>query len=195
LIFIEIIAKHLLIQFILLEIKVQNQFRRIFYMLSIKKATEADIPLIRDLTMQVWPHTYTPILGPEQVAYMIGLFYSPEALAKQMQDYHHRFIICYNDNKAAGFASYSGYEPGIFKLHKLYVLPELQGMGIGRFMINNIAGELTGEGVRSLRLNVNRYNTSAIGFYEKTGFKHHMEEDIDIGNGYFMNDHVLELEL
>jgi ribosomal protein S18 acetylase RimI-like enzyme len=164
-------------------------------MLSIKNATPDNINEIRELSMQVWPHTYTPILGTEQVAYMIDLFYSPDALQKQMEDYRHRFIICYDDDKAVGFASYSEFGPDIFKLHKLYVLPELQNRGVGRFMINHIANELRSEGVRRLRLNVNRYNESAITFYEKLGFKHHMEEDIDIGNGYFMNDHVLELAL
>jgi diamine N-acetyltransferase len=164
-------------------------------MLSIKNAATNDIPELRELCMQVWPHTYTPILGTEQVAYMIELFYSPDALKKQIEDYHHRFIICYDGSKAVGFASYSEFDPDIFKLHKLYVLPELQNKGIGRFMINHIADELRSEGVRKLRLNVNRYNESAIAFYEKAGFKHHMEEDIDIGNGYFMNDHVLELDL
>jgi len=164
-------------------------------MLSIKKAGIADIQLIRDLTMQVWPHTYTPIVGPEQVAYMIGLFYSPAALKKQMEELHHRFIICYDDQEPVGFASYGAVEPTIFKLHKLYVLPQLQGKGIGMFMINYIACELENEGIRALRLNVNRYNASSIAFYEKTGFKHFIEEDIDIGNGYFMNDHVFELQL
>lgn len=164
-------------------------------MLTIKNADILDIPEVRELAMQVWPHTYTPILGPEQVAYMIDLFYSPEALKKQMEDYHHRFIICYDDEHAVGFASYGEVESGVFKLHKLYVLPEMQERGVGKFMIRHIASELQTEGVKHLRLNVNRYNESAIAFYEKAGFRHHMVEDIDIGNGYFMNDHVLELEL
>ena len=66
-------------------------------MLSIRKAGIAEITLIRELAMQVWPPTYTPIVGPEQVAYMLDLFYSHEALKKQMEEMHHRFIICYDD--------------------------------------------------------------------------------------------------
>ncbi len=164
-------------------------------MVSIKNATISDIPVIRGLAMKVWPPTYTPIVGPQQVAYMLSLFYSPDALTKQMEEHRHRFIICFEDAEAVGFASYSESGPDIFKLHKLYVLTELQGKGIGRFMLDHIAAELKSEGVKILRLNVNRYNAAAIEFYKKTGFKHHTEEDIDIGNGYFMNDHVLELEL
>lgn len=164
-------------------------------MLSIKKATTSDIPLIRELAMHVWPQTYTPIVGPEQVAYMLSLFYSHDALEKQIDEHRHRFIICYDNDTAIGFASYSEIGPDIFKLHKLYVLTNQQGKGAGRFMIEYIANELRSEGVSALRLNVNRFNASAIAFYQKTGFHHHAEEDIDIGSGYFMNDHVLELTL
>jgi ribosomal protein S18 acetylase RimI-like enzyme len=43
-------------------------------------------------------------------------------------------------------------------------------------------------------VNVNRHN-KALHFYEKYGFKIIREEDIDIGEGYFMNDYVMELKL
>lgn len=164
-------------------------------MLNVKKAGPADIALIRELAMKIWPPTYMPIIGAQQVAYMIDLFYSQEALIKQMEQLHHRFIICFDDQSAIGFASYGAVDNEVFKLHKLYILPEMQGKGAGKYMVNYIAKELQSEGVKYLRLNVNRYNANAIAFYEKAGFRHHMEEDIDIGHGYFMNDHVLEREL
>jgi ribosomal protein S18 acetylase RimI-like enzyme len=47
------------------------------------------------------------------------------------------------------------------------------------------------KGATSLLLNVNRNNPTK-GFYEKLGFTVIKEEDIDIGNGYFMNDYVME---
>ena len=44
----------------------------------------------------------------------------------------------------------------------------------------------------SMFLNVNRHNESSIAFYEKIGFRKVYTEDNDIGNGYFMNDYVME---
>jgi GNAT superfamily N-acetyltransferase len=164
-------------------------------MLSVKSASVADIPLIRELTMQVWPQTYTPIVGKEQVAYMLDAFYAPAALERQMQELNHRFIICYSDIKAVAFASWSEIQEGVFKLHKIYIVAGQQGKGIGKFMIGYIAGELKHAKATELRLNVNRYNVTAKSFYEKTGFQHLNDEDIDIGDGYFMNDHVLVLHL
>jgi len=164
-------------------------------MLSIKNASVADIPLIRELIMQVWPQTYTPILGDEQVNYMLEQFYTPESLEKQMRELGHRFIICYAGDKPVAFASWAEGEEHIFKLHKIYILPGQQGKGVGREILNHIVHEIKAKGAQELHLNVNRYNYSAKAFYEKTGFKHVLDEDIDIGNGYFMNDHVLSLTL
>ena len=162
-------------------------------MLSIKHATTDDIPLIREITAEVWPPTYIPIIGEQQVAYMLGLFYAPAELEKQMCALRHNFVICYHDDKAVGFASWSELEPHIYKLHKIYILTNQQGLGIGKFMLSHIVQEIRKTGGISLRLNVNRHNYPAKAFYERTGFKHFREEDIDIGNGFFMNDHVLEL--
>jgi GNAT superfamily N-acetyltransferase len=162
-------------------------------MLTIKKATITDIPIIRELTYQVWPATYLPIVGKQQLDYMLDLFYSPEELGRQMEMSNHRFILCFDDLEPVAFASYSEIETGIFKLHKLYILPVTQGKGIGRYLIQFILDELKTEKANLLRLNVNRFNKSAIGFYTKLGFRHLKDEDIDIGNGFFMNDHVLEI--
>ena len=157
-------------------------------------ATTTHIPAIREITMQVWPPTYTPIIGKQQVAYMIGLFYAPAALEKQMEQ-GHRFILCYSEGKALGFAAWSEIEPGIFKLHKLYVRTNQQGKGIGRALLEYIVTEIKKENATALRLNVNIHNSPAINFYKKSGFTHYKDEDIDIGKGYFMNDHILELKI
>ena len=149
-------------------------------MLSITNATIKDIPAIREMAMAVWPQTYTPIVGEEQVAYMLRLFYSPEALKQQMEQ-GHQFIICTSDGQQVAFAAWSEIETNIAKLHKLYILPNQQGKGIGKAMTNHIVNELKKHGVSELRLNVNKYNLPAMAFYEKMGFTQFLDEDIDRG--------------
>jgi len=161
--------------------------------LSLRKASDEDILLIRELSLQVWPQTYAAILSPEQIQYMMNLLYSEAALHQQMQDNHH-FYIVYNASIPIGFASYSEIEKGIYKLHKIYVLPLQQGRGTGRFVLEQIIERVKAEGATALRLNVNR-NNPALGFYKNLGFTILHEEDIDIGNGYFMNDYVMEKKL
>ncbi|MBA3827427.1 MAG: GNAT family N-acetyltransferase [Taibaiella sp.] len=160
-------------------------------MLTIRPATRADIPLIQEITARTWPQTYTPILGEEQVAYMLRTMYSTAALQHQMDSGHH-FLIGYSAGMPVGFASYSLHEPRTYKLHKLYILPENRGTGAGRALMAHIINEIKLLGASALVLNVNRYNHSAFSFYQRGGFTVIGEEDIDIGGGYFMNDYVLQ---
>ena len=91
-----------------------------------------------------------------------------------------------------GFASYSLKinTKDIFRLHKIYILQSQQGKGVGKFLLDKIIADITPSGAKFIELNVNRNNT-ALHFYKKLGFKIIAEEDIDIDNGYFMNDYVM----
>lgn len=155
----------------------------------IKKAEKKDIGTIKILAETVWPETYKDILSPDQVDYMMDLFYSRDSLAKQF--IKHTFIIAYVNDKPVGFASYSLSEkPGIYKLHKIYVNTNVQGQGIGKVLVQFIVTELSPQAAVALELNVNRDNKARL-FYEKLGFKLIREEDIDIGQGHWMNDYVM----
>lgn len=158
--------------------------------ITLRRASDEDILLVRELSLQVWPATYASILSREQIDYMMNLMYSEAALHQQMKD-DHRFLIVYNAGIPIGFASYSQLEPGVFKLHKIYIITLQQGRGTGRYVIDQIIERIREEGGTLLRLNVNR-NNSAKDFYEKLGFVAVREEDLPIGNGYFMNDYVME---
>jgi len=159
--------------------------------LEIITAGIAHIPLIRELTMQVWPQTYIPIVGEPQVNYMLERFYSPGALEAQMTVQQHHFVVGYEGGVPVAFASYSEIEPSVYKLHKLYIVTTMQGKGVGKGMVDHIVADVKQRNGSALRLNVNIYNLAAMAFYEKYGFRHLRDEDIDIGSGYFMNDHVL----
>ena len=161
--------------------------------LSIRPADLDDINTIGFLAQQTWPDTYGKILSAEQMQYMMNLFYSPASLRRQMVDEHHHFVLVEQGEDAIGFASWSTTpDPGIYKLHKIYFLPGQQGKGLGRSLLQFIFGEIAPEGARALRLNVNR-NNKARQFYERMGFAVTKEEDVPIGNGYFMNDYVMEI--
>ena len=81
----------------------------------------------------------------------------------------------------------------VYHLNKIYLLNGQQGKNMGKKMLDYIIEEIKKSGAKALQLNVNRYN-SAVHFYEKQGFKIIREEDIDIGEGFFMNDYVMEKE-
>lgn len=160
---------------------------------EIRKATIGDIPLVRDLTFQVWPQTYASILSQEQIDYMLEMMYSPASLEKQMKE-GAQFIFVYDGKEPVGFASYQETAPAVYKLHKIYVLPSQQGKGTGRFVIDHIIDEIIKQKAKALQLQVNR-NNNAKSFYERLGFTAIEEIKLDIGNGYFMDDYIMEKKL
>lgn len=162
-------------------------------MFSIKNASASDIPLIRELTFQIWPQTYAAILSPQQLEYMLDMMYSETSLEKQMNE-GAQFIFVYENEKPVGFASFQETEAFVYKLHKIYILPSQQGKGTGRFVIDHIINDIKIRGATALQLQVNRHN-KAKEFYEKLGFAVIEEADFDIGNGYFMNDYVMEKKI
>jgi ribosomal protein S18 acetylase RimI-like enzyme len=159
----------------------------------LRQAYQHDIPLIRDLSFRIWPATYSSILSEQQIEYMLNQLYSEKALMQQMEE-GQDFVIVYDGVEPIGFASIGKISPLVYKLHKIYILPAEQGKGAGRFVIAELIKAVKRSGGTSLQLNVNRHN-KAKSFYEKIGFTVIKEEDIDIGNGYYMNDYVMELKL
>ncbi len=164
-------------------------------MISIKPAAINDLDIISELAYEIWPFAYGKILSEKQLKYMLQKFYSLSSLLDQFTILKHQFIIAFDNETPIGFASYSPHEdePSIFHLNKIYVLPNQQGKNIGKQMLDYVIAEIKISGATSLQLNVNRNNT-ALNFYQKQGFQIIREEDIDIGEGYFMNDYVMELK-
>jgi diamine N-acetyltransferase len=163
--------------------------------LDIRTAELEDINTIGYLAYQIWPIAYKDILTLEQLQYMLNRLYSPASLRSQMINDHHIFLLAELDGEPVGFASYSKTtQAGVFKLHKLYVQLNIQGKGLGKALLDAVIEEVSALGATALRLNVNRHN-KAKSFYEKQQFAVIQEEDIDIGNGFLMNDYVMEKKL
>ena len=162
-------------------------------MFTIRKATAEDIPLIRELCYKVWPQTFASILSQDKIDYMLEYMYSAGSLQQQMEE-GSQFIFVYEDNEPVGYAAYFHKGDNVFKLDKIYVLPSQQGKGTGKFVIGYIVNEIRQKGATALQLQVHRKN-KARNFYEKLGFVIIEEKDFDIGQGFFMNDYVMEKQL
>jgi len=161
--------------------------------ITIRKATTEDISVIQQLAHATWPDTFKEILSGEQIKYMLELIYSKTSLKKQLAE-GHNFLIAEENDTPIAYADYSLLKDDIYKLHKIYVLPQQQGKGIGKLLIEYIIDAIKKSNAATLLLNVNRYN-EAKAMYERLGFKVIGEEDIDIGEGFFMNDFIMEKKL
>lgn len=163
-------------------------------MITIKDGTKADIPVIQEIAEKTWWPTYSSILSKEQIRYMLDVIYGTSTLEKVMGDNSQHFILLFYNNETAGFAAYGARaeDHSIYKVHKLYILPDLQGKGLGKLLLEEIKTRLSAIAVHTLDLHVNRYNPAKY-FYERLGFQVIREEDVPIGP-YWMNDYVMRLE-
>lgn len=158
------------------------------------KATENDIPLIQELARKSWENAYAEILSGEQMEYMLGTMYSYDEIANHLQNPNYQYYLIQdeNNNTYDGFIGYeNSYEEKTTKLHRIYLVPESKGKGVGKKALLFLNEKVAEYGDRRIILNVNKYN-SARNFYESQGYKVYDEGVFDIGNGFVMDDFLME---
>ena len=165
-------------------------------MFSIRKATTNDISLIHEMAWMVFPHTYKEILTPEQIDYMMEWMYSEDSLHKQMEKDGHIYYLAFKEDEPAGYLSIQPEGEHVFHLQKIYVLPSLQGMKLGKQLFEQAIKAIKEfhPAPCQMRLNVNRQN-KALAFYERMGMVKVDEGDFPIGNGYYMNDFIMGMDI
>ena len=162
--------------------------------MNIVVATKEQLEIVKNLAYKIWPNAYETILSKAQLDYMLEMIYSIDSLEKQFDD-GHIFLLIEDNQNFIGFASYelNCNNSNKTKLQKLYVLPEIQGKGIGKQVIDYIKDKVVLSNNLALFLNVNKFN-KAKDFYQKYGFQIIKDEVIDIGNNYIMDDYVMEIK-
>lgn len=165
-------------------------------MFTIRKATVADCILINQLAKEVFPATYKEILSSEQLDYMMEWMYAPSNIQKQMEEEGHVYFIAFEGEEPCGYFSVQAQEEDIFHLQKIYVLPSFQGAHCGSFLFRQAIQYIKEVHPEPclMELNVNR-NNKAVNFYERMGMRVLREGDFAIGNGYYMNDYIMGINL
>ena len=163
--------------------------------MEIRQLQKHELSLTRNLAEKIWPSAYGTILSKEQLSYMLNWMYSIETLEKSF-DKGNEFYCAFHNNHEIGFfeLEFSNEYPNTVKLQKIYVLPSEQNKGIGKKFLQLALLRAKNRGASNVILQVNRDN-KAVGFYLKNNFCIISEEDFPIGNGYYMNDYVMEKTL
>lgn len=163
--------------------------------MRIEKGGIDEIWIIQSLAERIWPTTYKHIITEQQIAYMMDMMYSTASLNKQMEEENHCFLLAKDGDEYVGFVSYElNSKDCQTKIHKIYVLPRMQGKHVGTLLVAEVGHIALANSNDRLTLNVNR-NNKAVGFYESIGFEKTATEDIDIGNGFLMQDYVMTKKL
>jgi O-acetyl-ADP-ribose deacetylase (regulator of RNase III)/RimJ/RimL family protein N-acetyltransferase len=155
---------------------------------------ETEIQIVVDLAATIWNEHYVPIIGQEQVNYMINNFQSFEAIERQINHENYEYYIVYHDSKPSGYISIKQTENELF-LSKFYIVKEKRGTGLGKEGLNFIICRAKELGATEINLTVNKNNINSIKAYEKMGFKNIGSVIADIGSGYVMDDFKMKLTI
>ena len=159
--------------------------------LAIRSASEVEIPALRALAEQIWRVSYAEMITPAQIDYMLEWMYGPETIAREMAE-GVVWETAWLDGEMVGFHSCTldALEQRL-KLNKLYLLPELQGSGLGQQLIERVHALAAQRGARQVWLQVNKNNTRAIRAYERAGYVVERSAVFDIGGGFVMDDFIM----
>ncbi|WP_312195722.1 GNAT family N-acetyltransferase [Epilithonimonas vandammei] len=156
------------------------------------KAERKDIPTIQDLAKKSWSFAYANILKQAQIDYMLELMYCEKTLKEHFENPNYQYYLVQENNEFLGFIGFEIHqEAETTKLHRIYFLKEAQGKGLGKKSLEFVINEAKNVNDKRVILTVNK-NNKAQNFYSSQGFQIYDEAIFDIGNGYVMDDYLME---
>lgn len=156
--------------------------------------TPNEVPMVVQLAHQVWHACYPGIISKAQIDYMLSVWYEPTHLMREISDARSSYVLM--ETAGQGPVGYLAFEllsgDQVLFLSKLYLIPELHGCGIGRAALNWLTDQARTLGRSVIRLRVNKNNHGAIRAYLRAGFTFVEDVCSDIGNGFVMDDYLME---
>lgn len=152
--------------------------------LQLRPATLDDVPRLKELGVLGWETTYHAYVSPEnRAAYLAGPFWSLERLASVVEDPASLALVATTGaGPAAGFLTIEPVENGIVELTRLYVDPNLRGLGAGAGLFDAGRAWSREHGARTILVNVFADNSGGRRFYERAGCTLTRLEPTTVGN-------------
>lgn len=132
--------------------------------ISIRKAEQADARRLADIAYRAWEKGILPLLTERDGMREAEQRRLTQAVSEQLP----RIIVAEVDGIPVGWCSRSqrrAYIPFLF------VMPELQGHGLGSLLLRRMESMLELEGAERVHLETPADNVGAVRFYEKQGYR------------------------
>ena len=157
----------------------------------VEVTSREQINIVEALAGEIWTEHYIPIIGRDQVEYMLDRFQSSEAISHQIESEGYRYFLMEEKGKYIGYMSVQIRGSELF-LSKIYVVGRLRGKGFGKKAVRFLEDFAANFHLRKIALTVNKNNKESIAAYEKMGFTNLGPVVQDIGNGFIMDDFRME---
>ena len=162
--------------------------------MSIVEVKKEEIKELAELANEIW-HEYWPcLLSEEQINYMVEIFQSKNAIKKQLEAENYSYYFLIKDNIKCGYFGISRKRDYLF-LSKLYIKKEYRHQGLGKIAFEKIIEIAQTLGYSSIKLTVNKNNKNTIDAYLKYRFAIIDKAVTDIGNGFVMDDYIMEYRI
>lgn len=160
-------------------------------MVSVKVAeNNEDIKEIAELAEVIWHEYFSSLLSPEQIDYMVEKFQSYKTIKEAVDNDGYKYYMAYWGDELCGYLGYHNEGEGRIFISKIYVRADKRRQGIASAMLEKL--RVDEPDADTWYLTVNRYNSGSIAVYNKRGFVTVKEQVTDIGNGFVMDDFVME---
>ena len=162
----------------------------------IKQVTSSqDIKTVAQLAHEIWTHHYVPIIGQDQVDYMLDKFQDADAIKHQIETGYEYFLIYYKENPYGYLALVPDIKEKRMMISKIYVDSRFRGLNLGSKFLDFTIEKARNGTFNSIWLTVNKNNNKSIEWYQSKGFSIKEKIEMDIGNGFIMDDYLMEMPL
>ena len=162
--------------------------------------TEDDQRKLAQMAHDIWFEYWPPIIGENQVAYMVDRFQSFAVIQRDMAE--HGYEYWFIQAEEADGTRTVGYTGGCadettnrFFISKIYLAAEERGKGFARETVRFYEQLAQERGLSSLYLTVNKRNDLGVRAYRGTGFTVIDAVETDIGAGFVMDDYIMQKDL
>lgn len=157
-------------------------------------STSKEIDEVVNIAREIWSEHYPPIIGIEQVEYMLENLHSKDVIRVELTQHNYAYYLIKNNNGVIGYIGIQLKGDYLF-LSKIYIRSSERGNGIGKASMNFIKDLALENNMNRISLTVNKNNTGSIDTYYRLGFIKTGDICVDIGGGYKMDDIQMELKI
>lgn len=160
--------------------------------------TDGELKNLASLADEIWHEYWPSLIGRDQTDYMVEKFQSFPRIAEDVRSgsYEYWLIRATADNRVVGYTGgREEQEEKRYFISKIYLLKAERGQGFASETLRFYENLCRMRGLQSLYLTVNKHNDLGVRTYRAKGFETIDSVETDIGEGYVMDDFIMEKQV
>ena len=156
--------------------------------MEIRPCTHAEVPLLRQLCINVFIETYSHLNTPENVALYLKEAYDRVVLERELQEKDSCTYLLWEDGELLGYLKLNWGDaqtekelPDALEIQRIYLLQKAQGKGLGGKLLEFSVEEAKKRGISVIWCGVWEKNLPAVEFYKRKGFVRFSEHSFVVG--------------